>query len=72
MTIAGVFQQYFGFERVFAAPEGRDLARYQSIASNPFRSDENEAEMQMLRADLVAAGIDPGYKPEKRVQGDQP
>lgn len=58
---------YFGIDRLIPNPEGEGLWRYAELASNPYRSDDDEEEMRRLLSVLNAAGIDPEMEPEPRV-----
>lgn len=68
MTTAGIYQRYFGLDSVFGGREGLQLARYQSHAGNPFRSDQEDEEMNKLREGLLAAGVEIAYAPVTRRQ----
>lgn len=68
MTTAGIYQTWFGLPDVFGGPEGKMLADFQSIASNPYRTDVDHERMVDLEKGLRAAGVDPTYEPTQRKQ----
>ncbi|MCK6515030.1 AAA family ATPase [Myxococcota bacterium] len=57
MTVAEVLERYFGRESVFAGVEGSWLVERQSIAHNPYRSDEEDRRLQELTNNLTSAGV---------------
>lgn len=68
MTTAGIYQHYFGLGRVFGGPEGAERAEYQSIASNPYRSDAEDERMRALERSLRSVGVELAAEPTARVQ----
>jgi predicted ATPase len=67
MTTAGIYQYYFGLGRVFGGPEGAERAEYQSIASNPSRSDAEDERMRMLERSLRREGVELTMAPTERI-----
>jgi hypothetical protein len=61
-----IYQTYFGIDRLFPSDTGEALYRYGYIATNPHRTDEEEAEMKELRDQLRRMGIEPGLRPVDR------
>lgn len=68
MTTSAIYQRYFGLTDIYGAPEGTKLAEFQSIASNPYRTDAEDRRMQTLALELRAADIDPVIQPAARVR----
>jgi hypothetical protein len=66
MTGSELYQTFFGITDSFPNQVGRALHRYEQLASNPFRSDAEEGELQQVRAGLRASGIEPQTEPEPR------
>lgn len=52
-----LYQAYFGLEGVTPRPEGESVRRYQLLASDPLRRDDEDAEVALLRAQLASAGF---------------
>lgn len=57
MTIAEVYQRYFGLDRVFAGVEGLWAAEWQSMAHNPYRREAEEERLYWLSGKLKSAGV---------------
>ncbi len=62
LTGGQIFSRYFGIEDVFPSEMGSKLRRYGFLSGYVARSDEEQAEMEQLRADLREAGIEPGWE----------
>lgn len=69
MTTARIFQEYFGLKRVYGGPEGVMLAQWQSLATNPFRTDSEQKEMKAMAKTLKARGVELGLDPTPRRRG---
>jgi len=61
-----LYRTFFGIDDLYPDPAGRAFRAYRYLAANPYRSDDDEAEMQRLRAELNAERIDPRYEPVAR------
>ena len=61
-----IFQSFFGIDRLYPAETGDALYRYGYIATNPNRTDDEEAEMGLLHEKLSRSGVEPGLQPVKR------
>ncbi len=66
-TATELLDDYFGIDRLITNPAGDDLWRYAEIATNPYRSDAEDAEMRRLLDRLKSAKIDPDLEPEPRI-----
>ena len=66
MTGSEIYRAFFGVEGLYPSEAGEKLQRYGFISSNPRRSDEDEQEMDQLRGELKAVGVDPGWDPVRR------
>lgn len=63
MTGSQLFEAFFGIHGLHPTELSRALTRYNFVASDPGRSDAEDAEVARLRALLQAAGEDPGWDP---------
>jgi hypothetical protein len=52
-----LYQLYFGLDGVTPRPEGEKVRRYQLLAGDPSRRDDEDAEVASLRAELDAEGF---------------
>ncbi len=66
LTAAELNREYFGIERSFASELGEALRRYVDFASNPYRSDVDDATMGDLRRHLLDNRVDVDYQPVPR------
>lgn len=66
LTATQLLERYFSIDRLYPINLAEKLRRYDFIASNPYRSNEEELEMQRLRGELVQAGAAPGWEPVER------
>jgi hypothetical protein len=66
LTATQLLERYFAIDRLYPVNLAEKLRRYDFIASNPYRSDEEEREMSSLRAELEAAGTGPKWEPVER------
>lgn len=57
MTVSEVLERYFGRESAFVGIEGEWLAERQSLAYNPYRSDDEDERLQVLTSNLTDAGV---------------
>lgn len=66
LTTSEMYREYFGVSRTYASELGEALRRYVELASNPFRSDAEDAEVTELRKHLLAHRVDVDYQPVAR------
>lgn len=66
LTAAEMYREFFDLSRGLASELGLKLQRYVSIASNPLRTDAEDAEMASLRVDLEQHRVDVDYEPVTR------
>ncbi|MCU0697693.1 MAG: AAA family ATPase [Myxococcaceae bacterium] len=50
------------------SPANEKLQQYGFLVGNPYRSDEDEVQMEALRRELEQAGINPGWTPVERLK----
>lgn len=66
LTATQLLERYFAIDRLYPINLAEKLRRYDFIASNPYRSNEEDLEMQRLRAELEREGAAPGWEPVGR------
>lgn len=66
LTATQLLERYFSIDRLYPVNLAEKLRRYDFIASNPYRSNEEDLEMQHLRAELEREGAAPGWEPVER------
>jgi AAA domain, putative AbiEii toxin, Type IV TA system len=66
LSASQIYQTFFGIDRLFPSDSGEALYRYGYIATNPNRTDEEEAEMMRLQQQLRRIGQEPGLQPVDR------
>ena len=68
LTAAEMYREFFDLSRGLASELGLKLQRYVSIASNPLRTDAEDAELTELRAHLEQhhVDVDVDYEPVSR------
>ncbi len=66
-TGSELLSRFFGVRDVFPSRYGKAWHRYGTIAGNPYRDDDEEAEMQAARSMLDRAGLSPDFEPVPRV-----
>jgi hypothetical protein len=66
MTGSELYEEFFGLNHRFPARVGEALERYGFLSGNPYRTDEEEAEMQRLRQELGQASLLPQWEPIPR------
>jgi predicted ATPase len=64
-----LFSKFFGIDGIFPNELGRALHRYGTLAGNPYRSDDEDAELTEIRQRLAREGVVPDYEPEAREKG---
>lgn len=62
LTGGQIYSQYFGIRDLYPHELGRTLRRYGFLSGYALRTDEEQAEMERLRGELRAKGIDPGWE----------
>jgi hypothetical protein len=68
MTGSELYEEFFGLAERFPAELGEALRRYGFLSGNPYRTDQEEGEMQRLRERLREADLLPGWTPVPREQ----
>jgi len=68
MSGSELYKVFFGVEGLYPTEAGALLQRFGFLASNPARSDEEEAEIQELLRRLSAEGVHPDWQPIPRRQ----
>lgn len=63
LTGSGLYDHFFGVSHATPDALASKLRRFGFLVGHPGRSAEEDAEMKRLRAELRAAGIDPGWEP---------
>ena len=66
LTATQLLERYFAIDRLYPINLAEKLRRYDFIASNPYRSDEEDHEMSSLRTELEEAGAGPKWEPVER------
>lgn len=66
LTATQLLERYFSIDRLYPVNLAEKLRRYDFIANNPYRSNEEDLEMQHLRAELEREGAAPGWQPVER------
>ncbi|NJK32313.1 MAG: AAA family ATPase [Deltaproteobacteria bacterium] len=66
LTGTELFERYFGIDELYPVNLARSMRRYGYLASDPYRSDDDEREMQRLHAELERAGVGPDWQPVPR------
>lgn len=66
MTGSDLYERYFGMPEATIHPLGGLLRDYVALASNPYRDDGEDAQMQAMRERLEAAGAPSLYEPTPR------
>ena len=69
LTGSQIYQSFFGLDKLYPTDIGEGLYRFGYIASDPNRSDAEEAEMHRLHTTLRRAGVEPGLS---RLIGNDP
>lgn len=67
-TGSEILEWFFGIENLHPAELGQALRDYTYLASDPYRTDEEDMRMHALRARLKEADADPGWEPEPRMK----
>ncbi len=66
MTGSELYEAFFGIDGLYPKDIGKSLQKYGYLTSNPYRSDEEEAEISRLRVDLQAYDVLPEWEPVAR------
>ncbi|MCX4245698.1 AAA family ATPase [Paraliomyxa miuraensis] len=66
LTGTELYSQFFGIDRLYPSDLGDSLDRYSHLAVNPFRSDEEDAEVHRLGRELRGEGIELTLDPVPR------
>ncbi len=57
LTAGEILRTYFGMDRLYPSELGEKLDRYLKLADDPYRTDEEQAEVERLEQELSAAGV---------------
>lgn len=60
-TGSELLQAFFGVQSTYPAELGRALRKYLYLANDPYRTDDEDRELEGLRATLRAHSFDPGF-----------
>ncbi len=63
LTGSEIYETFFGIGELYPSQLGAALQRYSFLVGTPRRSPEEDQEMEALRRQLAAAGVDPGWTP---------
>ncbi|KIG15629.1 ATP binding protein [Enhygromyxa salina] len=66
MTGTQMLEQYFGIDQLYPINLAKQLRRYGNLANDPYRSDEEQAELEQLRTVLEGAGLHFDWQPLER------
>ncbi len=66
MTGSEIYRSFFDIQSVYPNELGEKLRDYGYLAGNPFRTEEEEARMHLLREELRKEGIEPEWQPAPR------
>ncbi len=66
LTGSELYEWFFGIDKLYPSELGETLDRYTRLATDPFRTDDEDASVTTLHAKLLAEGIQPGVKPVAR------
>jgi hypothetical protein len=66
LTATQLLERYFSIDKLYPVNLAEKLRRYDFIASNPYRSNEEDLEMELLREELEREGAAPGWEPVER------
>ena len=66
MTATELYRSWFGVDRLLLNPYGAQLREWRRIAGDPFRSDEEDAQLSGLRGQLEQAGLELEPEPVER------
>jgi energy-coupling factor transporter ATP-binding protein EcfA2 len=62
LTGGQIYSRYFGIRDLYPSKIGEALRRYGFLSGYPLRNDDEQAEMEELRALLEGSGIEPGWE----------
>ena len=66
MTGTEMLGRYFGIDRLYPVNLSKEAHRYGYLAGDPYRTDEEQAELDELRRRLESAGVAPDWDPVPR------
>ncbi|MBL8938170.1 MAG: AAA family ATPase [Archangium sp.] len=66
LTPTELLNEFFGFGDEFPSEVGQQMHEYMVLATNPFRDDEEEQQLDALRAELTAKNATPAIQPTPR------
>lgn len=71
LTGSELYELFFGIDKLYPAELGERLERYVRIATDPYRTDEENETALRLLDDLRDDDVDPGVPLSRRRRGDQ-
>lgn len=66
LTASELLKSYFELDDLHPDPVGRMVYDYRYLAANPYRRDEDDAQLAEWRAALKKVGVDPHFEPVPR------
>lgn len=66
LTPTELLNEFFGFGDEFPSEVGQQMHEYMVLATNPFRDDDEEQQLDTLRAELTAKNATPAIQPTPR------
>lgn len=66
MTGSELYSAFFGVRELYPNELGKDLQRYMFLSSDPYRTDEEDAEMRKIEPTLRAHDLHPDWEPSPR------
>lgn len=70
LTGSELYDAFFEIRRLYPDPLGEKLHRYSRLATDPTRTEEDEASMQALRRELEGEGVEFDWEPVEREAGE--
>jgi hypothetical protein len=71
LTGSELYELFFGIDKLYPAELGERLERYVRLATDPYRSDEEDATAKRLLDELRGEDIDPGVPMSQRKRRNQ-
>jgi energy-coupling factor transporter ATP-binding protein EcfA2 len=66
MTGSQLYETFFGVDELFPNSLGEQLRRFSYLSSDPYRTDEEDAEMRSIQPVLKQHGVHPDWEPVER------
>ena len=68
LTGSELYESFFGIDRLYPTDMGERLARYVRLATDPYRSDQEQQKAEVLLNELKADDLDPGVPLAPRLE----